>query len=134
MSSEGACVRGQGRMVSARKLEGSEVGTVELAKSHSGKVPGWGMRKELSKKNQKPRAHGILLIRKKDIAEKGGCRAGPYEGQVETLHPAEQGLLTLLQRPHHWPPGKSQRFASMRWELGSHFLAREGECQEKATC
>ena len=101
MSSEGACVRGQGRMVSAIKLEGSEVGTFELAKRHSGKVPGWRMRKELSKKNQKPRAHGILQIRKKDIAEKGGCRGGPYEGQVLTLHPAEQGLLTLLQRPHH---------------------------------
>lgn len=72
MSSEGACVRGQGRMVSARKLEGSEVGTFEPAISHTGKVPGRGMRKELSKKKQQPRTHGILQIRKKDITEKGG--------------------------------------------------------------
>ena len=59
-------------MVSARKLEGSEVGTFALAKSHSGMVPGWGMRKELSKKQQNPRAQGMLQNRNKDIAEKGG--------------------------------------------------------------
>lgn len=71
MSSEGACVRGQGRWFLPGKLEGSEVGTFELAISHTGKVPDRGMRKELSKKKQQPE-HGILQIRKKDITEKGG--------------------------------------------------------------